>query len=424
MSEKYTLVICEKPDAARKVAEAVRDESISEKRLQGISVLTVENRDKTYVICSAVGHLYTVGDPANRRTVYPILDTEWFPSYRVNKDAFRTRNCIEAIQELSKNASDYINCCDFDIEGSVIGYNILRYACGVEGGASRAKFSTLTREEVREAVRKARPGADGRLAEAGRARHVMDFIYGINLSRALSEAFLSTKSGFTSFSVGRVQGPTLAMVVDREIDIQTFVPTPFWNVSANIEKDGKVLRAPYIKEKLDTLAESEEIREACKGKEGTISKMSKSKSGMDPPFPFNLGDLQREAHKVFGFSPSQTLAMAERLYLGALISYPRTSSQKLPASINCKKILQDLKRSPPYSGDVDSLLNGRIVPNQGPKTDPAHPSIYPTGELPKAQLESREGKLFDLIVRRFFAVFGDKAIRESIIAVITISDYD
>ena len=384
----------------------------------------MDNKDRKFVICSAVGHLYTVGDPSNRRSVYPILDTEWFPSYMVNKESFRTQNCIEVIQDLAKDASDYINCCDFDIEGSVIGYNILRYACGVTKNIPRAKFSTLTRAEVRQAVRSARPGADGRLAEAGRARHVMDFIYGINLSRALSEAYLSTKSGFTSFSVGRVQGPTLAMVVDREIDIQTFVPTPFWTISADIDKDGTVLQAAYIKEKVETLVESEKIRKSCQGKDGVISRVSKTKSGLEPPFPFNLGDLQREAHKVFGFSPSQTLVMAERLYLSALISYPRTSSQKLPVSIDCKKILHDLRASSQYSADVDSLLKGKLSPNQGPKSDPAHPSIYPTGELPKRQLEYREGKLFDLIVRRFFAVFGEKAIRESIIAVVTIAKYD
>lgn len=384
----------------------------------------MENKDGKYVICSAIGHLYTVGDPSNRRSIYPILDTEWFPSYMVSKEAFRTKNCIEVIQDLSKDASGYINCCDFDIEGSVIGYNVLRYACGITKDSPRAKFSTLTRAEVREAIHNARPGIDGRLAEAGRARHVMDFIYGINLSRALSEAYLSTKSGFTSFSMGRVQGPTLAMVVDREIGIQTFVPTPFWSISADIDKEGIILQAAYVKEKVETLVESEKIRKSCQGKDGNISRVSKIKSGLEPPFPFNLGDLQREAHKVFGFSPSQTLAMAERLYLSALISYPRTSSQKIPVSIDCKKILHDLKLFPQYSADVESLLKGNLIPKQGPKSDSAHPSIYPTGELPKTQLESREGKLFDLIVRRFFAIFGEKAIRESIIAVLTIANYD
>ncbi|MEM4297827.1 MAG: DNA topoisomerase, partial [Nitrososphaerota archaeon] len=139
-----------------------------------------------------------------------------------------------------------------------------------------------------------------------------------------------------------------------------------------------------------------------------------------PPTPFNIGDLQREAYRVFGFSPSQTLTMAERLYLDALISYPRTSSQKLPASIDYRKILAGLSQIQSYTEYAQELLSGRLIPHEGDKEDPAHPAIYPTGEAPKRALEAREAKLYDLIVKRFFAVFGDPALRERVSAIIAV----
>lgn len=419
----YTLVICEKPDAARRVAEALGETS-ERYRIGYSEVFLVEREGKRYAICSSLGHLYTIADLVKRRSIYPAYDVEWVPISRVGKSA-RIAERIRVISELSKKAGSFINACDFDVEGETIGYNILKYACGgKESVALRAKFSTLTAEELRDAVAKAEPWLGGNLAEAGRTRHIVDFMYGINLSRVLVESIVSATGGYRTMSIGRVQGPTLSYVIEREIAIRNFVPLPYWSVDAIIQKDGRKLTANYEKDKILQLKLAQKVIGDCTGKDGTVKEVKKSVFREPPLTPFNLGDLQREAYRCIGLTPSQTLSMAERLYLDALISYPRTSSQKLPPSINYKKILTGLTAMTGFRDHALSLLSGKLVPHEGPKDDPAHPAIYPTGELPKRSLQPKEFKLYALIVRRFFAVFAEDAVRERVAAIIDIAGHN
>ena len=131
--------------------------------------------------------------------------------------------------------------------------------------------------------------------------------------------------------------------------------------------------------------------------------------------PFDLGALQSEAYRIFKYTPMRTSSIAQHLYLSALISYPRTSSQKLPPSIGYKNILKKLGKSAAYSKHTAELLSKpTLKPNEGKKFDPAHPAIYPTGNLPEKPLDAAEQNIFDLVVKRFFAVFGDPAIRQGI----------
>ena len=423
LKEGYVLVICEKPDAAKRVAEAIDVDGLSTIDISGVTVHVARSKDKSYVVCSALGHLYTLADPSNRREAYPVFDVEWAPTYLVEKKEGVAKR-LQAIERLSEGASEFVNACDFDLEGETIGYNILRYACkGKEDRALRAKFSTLTYDELREAFRNLKPGIGRSLAEAGRARHLVDFIWGINLSRALSESFYSANQSYRTISIGRVQGPTLAYVVDREVEIRSFVPIPYWSIAAEMELNGTTVLAEYEKAKVSRLRDAELVKEECEGKKAMVSDVRRQTVKQLPPIPFNIGDLQREAYRVFGYSPSQTLAIAERLYLDALISYPRTSSQKLPPSIDYKKIMKGLGNIQEYSKYVKDLLSGRLVPREGDKEDPAHPAIYPTGEAPKRELETREARLYDLIVKRFFAVFGEDALRERISAVISVQGH-
>ena len=163
---------------------------------------------------------------------------------------------------------------------------------------------------------------------------------------------------------------------------------------------------------------------ACQDQEGRITKIEKRKVTLRAPIPFNLGDLQREAYRVFRFSPGYTLSVAEKLYLAALISYPRTSSQKLPSSVNYKKVISGLSKfGGTYTNLAATLLRrDHISPNEGSKTDPAHPAIYPTGEKPQSKVEAAEAKLFDLTIRRFLATFGDSAISQHTTVTILVKD--
>src|SRR3990170_2563370 len=168
----------------------------------------------------------------------------------------------------------------------------------------------------------------------------------------------------------------------------------------------------YSKEKIPTLAEAEKIVQDCQGKLVEVREIESKEVRQLPPYPFDLSSLQAEAYRHFGYTPARTLAVAERLYLEALISYPRTSSQKLPPDIGYDEILRGIKTQPDYTTLSGKLLGaGYLRPSQGPKEDPAHPAIYPTGESPKRPLLGPEAKLFDLIVRRFMATFAEPCLR-------------
>jgi DNA topoisomerase-1 len=408
----YTLVVCEKPDAARRIAKALG--GAKETRISGVPVFDVRFQDKSYKVCSAVGHLYGLVDRTKSRSVYPVFDLEWAPVEGKSR-------VINVISRLSREADGFVHACDYDQEGEVIGHSILQYACnGAYEKSKRAKFSTLTDDEIRESFAGLqKPGAG--LAAAGRSRHLLDFIYGVNLSRALAQSFKAGNRGYRNLSIGRVQGPTLAFAADREQEIRLFVPDPYWVMTADFEKDGQMIRARYEKPKVDTLAQARAITNTCTGKSGVVSSVDKKKIPLRPPTPFNTGDLQREAFRLFRVSPGYTLAIAEKLYLRALISYPRTSSQKLPPAINYRKILSGLARSSLYGPASVLLSRNKLAPHEGPMSDPAHPAIYPTGVCGK--LSGLEFKIYDLIVKRFLATFGDAAVAERTDVVIDINGH-
>jgi DNA topoisomerase-1 len=409
----YTLVVCEKPDAARRVSEALAEGTPQSSVVEGATVFRFRREGEDYVVCSAAGHVYAVSDPFDERAVYPIFDVEWYPSNLVEEESTGAARRIAAIRKLATGASKFVNACDFDVEGETIGFNVLRYACaGKEEGALRAKFSTLTKEDLVQAFKEAGPQAGQGLALAGRARHLIDFVWGVNLSRALSQSALGSGHRYRTVSMGRVQGPTLDFLVQREKEIRGFVPVPYWKVAGIFEKDGKRMEAAYSVEKVDVEAEALRVREECVGKEGVASKVAKRMVQVGPPVPFSIGDLQKEAYRTFGYTPRRTLQIAEGLYLGALISYPRTGSQRLPPSINYRGIMQGLGSLREYAGDVRELLGTELKPVQGPKEDQAHPAIHPTGERARRALDSSEAAVFDLVVRRFLAAFGPSARRE------------
>ena len=426
-NEPFVLVICEKPHAAQRIAQALGTKSFKRSiSSEGVPFFyAISNNNNHFMIFPSIGHLYGLVDITKNREIYPVFDLEWMPLLPNSRRLNRVEQIIKSISEVSKRATQFIHACDYDQEGEVIGYNILQYACKLKYDKSlRAKFSTLTDQEIRESFDNLLKPNRG-LAEAGRSRHILDFIYGVNLSRALSQSFKVANNGkrYHNLSIGRVQGPTLAFVVDKEIDIRKHIPDPYWGIIADFEKNGHIIQAFYEKDKIHTLLEANSIINACNGKDGLVNQIKVQKMLLHPPTPFNLGDLQKEAYRVFKFSPTYTLSIAERLYLNAMISYPRTSSQKLPLSIDYKKIIARLSKvNSNYVSLTAALLSkDRLLPNEGIKTDPAHPAIYPTGEKPKRQLDRMHCKIYDLIVRRFLATFGDPAINQHTTASIDIN---
>ncbi|MEM4633585.1 MAG: DNA topoisomerase I [Candidatus Anstonellaceae archaeon] len=398
-------VICEKPNAAEKIASAIGKGKAKAKKFGEAKYWVVNAEGEEVIVASAVGHLYSLKQISGK-WFYPVFDVEWAPIYEVEKNTGFQKPYLDAIKELSKGAEEYICACDFDTEGTLIGYNILRFACGKESG-SRMKFSTLTQEEL-EASWLNRGEFDFENALAGEARHMLDWFYGINLSRALM-ACLRMVGEKRIMSIGRVQGPALALLAKREKEIASFVSTPYWEVWCKC-------KGVKFEHEHGRFAKKEEAESALARsmKSGKVVKIER-KEHLQPPAPaFDLTSLQVEAHSALGIDPKTTLEIAQRLYESALISYPRTSSQKLPAKLDLKKIIKSLSSYPEYSSHAKRLLEaGRISPIQGKKDDPAHPAIHPTGQKADVELAGKEKQLYDLIVRRFLACFDEPAVRET-----------
>jgi DNA topoisomerase-1 len=416
ISGNYKLVICEKPAAARRLAGILGDENIRIINTPShvpIFDIACKNNEH-YVICSALGHLYNLVPLKKDRKIYPVFDLRWCPRRSANSKAWtRIDLILSEISEISKKATGYIHACDYDIEGELIGYNILQFACKNKYEKSkRAKFSTLTDSDIKNSFANLTE-PDIKLAKAGKTRHNLDFVFGINLSRALSNCFLNHRDHkrYSNITIGRVQGPTLFFVVKREIEINLHVPDPFWNVFADFSKAGNLIKASYSPKTIETLAKATSVVNECKERDGIVKDIRIRDRPIIAPPAFNLGDLQKDAYRTFRISPSMTLSAAESLYLAALISYPRTSSQRLPKSITYKDILSKLSRNySEYREYANSLIiKENLFPTQGAKDDPAHPAIYPTGEKSK-KLNALEIKIYDMIVKRFLAAFGPPAI--------------
>ncbi|MBU0958752.1 MAG: DNA topoisomerase I [Nanoarchaeota archaeon] len=389
----YELIITEKPQAAQKIAEALGNSS--KKVEKGVAYYRVNREGRELVVGCAVGHLFTLHQK-NPGSNIPIFDISWNPNYLVRKSDF-TKKYYDVLLALAKKAGSITVATDYDIEGEVIGLNVVRFIAG-QKDANRMKFSTLTNAELNKAYEEKTPNINWGHAIAGETRHYLDWFYGINLSRALMNAIKSTGK-FKIMSIGRVQGPALNLVVEKEKQIQVFKPTPYWQVFITVKND-HVLELKHTKD-LFNKKELDKFKD-LKGKIAQASTIKKQEI-LPPNPPFNLTTLQTEAYKFYGLVPSRTLQIAQSLYLAGLISYPRTSSQKLPASIAYKDILK--KVASKYNAQK---LIKRNTPVEGKKSDPAHPSIHPTGTF--QILSGDDERIYDLIAKRFLSLFCEDAI--------------
>lgn len=411
-----TLIVCEKPTAALKIASALAGGKPEKVEARGVPYYEFERDGRRMAVVPALGHLFTLKNLRPMRD-YPIYEIDWMPSYKVDPRARRTKVFHEVIRELSSDADDFIVATDFDIEGSLIGYNILKYLCGENSvrSARRMKFSTLTTEDLARAYEEIMPSLDFEQVNAGIARHVLDWYWGMNISKAMSAAVQAAEQHFAKLSAGRVQTPTLKILVDREKEVQSFRPEPFWVLGLVLTSGGEEFLAEHETQRFFNRADAERALAACKDKPARVTAVQARQYRRSPPVPFDLGLLQSEAYRCFGYTPMRTQQLAQALYQAALISYPRTGSQKLPPTINYAKIIRRLGEIPGQYGDFakELLTEGELRPNEGKKTDPAHPAIYPTGERPE-NLTGPQKKVYDLVARRFLSAFGKPALMESV----------
>ncbi|MGE5676393.1 MAG: DNA topoisomerase 3 [Mycobacterium leprae] len=399
------LIIAEKPSAAMAIAEA----------LGGFSRREGYMESDGYYLSWAIGHLVELLDPEEYDPKWKRWSLESLPIMPVAfglKVAPRTKSQFSVLMKLAKQASDLINACDAAREGELI----FRYICDagkIRLPARRLWVSALTREGIRRAFAGLRPEEEyDRLYQSALCRAQGDWLVGMNGTRAFT-----VKWG-ELYSIGRVQTPTLAMLVKREREIEAFVPEPFWQVSATFlaEPDRTYTGRWFDKtgDRLKSAAAAEAVVTRVKGQKGQVESVEQKPVAEKPPQLFDLTSLQREANRRFGLTAAATLKAAQSLYEAKLITYPRTDSRYLNRDL--VKVLPKVVESLGGTGQFRELAAGadlglvgynnfRVV-NDSKVTD--HHAIIPTREK-AGSLSAVEAKIYDLIARRFLAQFYPEA---------------
>ncbi len=432
-----TLIVAEKPSVAQDIVRALTPTSGKFEKMAE----HFENDD--YVVSSAVGHLVEIAAPE----AYDVKRGKWsfahlpvIPPHFDLRPIDKTKTRLNAVVKLArrKDVNALINACDAGREGELIFRLIEQYAGSEKAGVttalgkpvSRLWLQSMTPQAIRDGFTKLRSDKDMRpLADAARCRSEADWLVGINGTRAMT-AFNSRDGGFFLTTVGRVQTPTLAVVVVREEQIRKFVSRNYWEVHASFaaaagEYSGKWFDPAFKKDDTDperradrTWAEAKarEIADAVRGKAATVTEESKPTTQASPLL-FDLTSLQREANGRFGFSAKTTLQLAQSLYeRHKALTYPRTDSRALPEDYvpvakQTFEMLADsgMRHLAPHA--LVALNNNYIRPSKrifdNAKVSD-HFAIIPTLQAPSG-LSDAEQKLYDLVVRRFMAVFYPSA---------------
>ncbi len=396
------LIIAEKNIAANRIAQILAGkEKISNKKEGGVNQYQF-------------GDTYTIG---LRGHVVEVDFVEGYTNWRSEErpprsliDAGTLKRptepaIVKLVQRLAKKASRVTIATDFDTEGELIGkeaYELVR-AVNQKVPVDRAKFSAITKEEIDKAFSEP-AGIDFDLAAAGEARQVIDLLWGASLTRFISLA--AKRGGNNILSVGRVQSPTLAMIVDREREIESFVPEPYWEIGLQTEKDQEIFSARHEQGKFTDKALAEEAYRSTK-EPLTVTDVKEGSRIDRAPTPFDTTSFIVAAARI-GLSAANAMRIAEELYMNGYISYPRTDNTIYPPSLNLNAILDTLEKTR-FSSDVTWVKkNRRKSPTQGKKSSTDHPPIHPTGAATPEQLGDT-WKVYELVVRRFLATLSPDA---------------
>ncbi|MGE5589988.1 MAG: DNA topoisomerase [Bacillota bacterium] len=395
------LIIAEKPSAARAIAEA----------LGGFSRQNGYLESDRYLLSWALGHLVEQKSPEEYSPRWKRWALEALP---ILPEAFglkvvgKTRAQFEVLACLARTAPELINACDAGREGELI-FRYICQAAGVERPARRLWVSSLTREAIRQAFADLRPQEDyNRLYQSALCRSQGDWLVGMNATRAFTVRWGDL------LSVGRVQTPTLALVVRREREIEAFVPETYWEVVALFALDG---RRTYQGKWVGPDGQTRLSREAAEAVAARVQDRTAQVESAEektvterPPQLYDLTSLQREANRRYGLTAAATLKAAQSLYEDKLITYPRTDSRHLTRDLvrTLPGVLQAVGAQAAYQSLANGADAGRVHPGNRRVVDDSrvtdHHAILPTREMPR-DLGGPQAKVYDLVVRRFLAQF-------------------
>ncbi|MFP4143095.1 MAG: DNA topoisomerase I [Thermoplasmata archaeon] len=407
-----TLVICEKKSAAARISQLLSDGDQVQKSYYDYPYYEFKRGSEDFIAVPLRGHIVEYDYP-NKYNSWNKVDEEdliWVePEKKIT-----AKRIVNLLQKTGKNADKIVVATDYDREGELIGLEAVRLIKKELGGipVKRARFSSISKSELEEAFSDL-TDVDVNLAEAAATRQVVDLAWGAVLTRFLSKA--SNQYGKDYLSVGRVQSPTLAIVVDRDLEIEAFDPEPYWKISAVLEKNIE-FEADHEEDRIWEKERADMVYGKAKraDKASTISFDENTKKDW-PPSPFNTTKFLSDANKL-NMSPSQAMSTAEDLYTAGWISYPRTENTVYPDSLHLESHLKKLISSE-LSEEVEEILSqDKIWPTKGNKKSTDHPPIYPIKPATKNDLSGNRWKVYELILRRFLATlapYGIKRLRKA-----------
>ena len=405
------LIVTEKDNAARRIAEILSEGGHGVERTNGVNIY----RWGDTRCIGLSGHVVGVDFPpeySDWRNVQPVELSEASVVKTPTKE-----NIVAALKSLACDADEAVIATDYDREGELIGkeaYELIEEETDVP--IKRVRFSSITEREVRDAF--ANPDdLDFDLAAAGEARQIIDLMWGAALTRFLS--LTAGQLGNDFISVGRVQSPTLKLIVDREREIQAFDPDDYWVIYGDLAKDDEAFEAQYFYEGEDGTENErvwneadaddayEDLREATSASVESVRRRTRTD---DPPAPFNTTQFIRAAGSL-GYSAQRAMSIAEELYTAGWITYPRTDNTVYPEDLDPEELLETFADTGAFGEDAASLLEqDDIEPTEGDEETTDHPPIHPTGEIPGRQdLGEDEWEVYELVVRRFLATCAEPA---------------
>jgi DNA topoisomerase I len=417
------LVVSEKNIAARRIAEILAVGKPETDKVYNTPVYRFRRDGEDWVSIGLKGHIMKVDFPEEFEGVdlkkWKLDSLPTLVAAPVLKEGAE-KGIIRSIENLAKKAEHVVIATDYDREGELIGADARDVVRRVNSDVpvSRVRFSAITKDEIERAFAEQGELSE-ELADAGATRQDIDLVWGAVLTRYLTLASnaASKRAWGDMLSAGRVQTPTLKLIVDRERERDAFVPEDYWTVRARFapeDEAGSEFGASHATERFSDVAEAERVMAAIEGATaGMVAEITKNRRTVKPPTPFNTTALQAAA-AAEGLSPSRTMRIAESLYMSGLVSYPRVDNTVYPPSLELHTILRELDKVPAYHQYASALLKkGALTPTRGAKETTDHPPIHPTGAADPEKLKPEEFKLYNLISRRFMATLSDAAVLES-----------
>jgi DNA topoisomerase-1 len=417
------LIVSEKNIAAKRIAEILAVGKSSSDKVYTTPVYTFRRDGDEWVSIGLKGHIMAVDFPesVNADGVEVDLKKWSLSSLPTLVDAPiqklpAEKGIIQSLKSLAKKADDVIIATDFDREGELIGADARDIVRSVNKTVpvSRVRFSAITKDEIERAF--SEPGEISEcLAQAGESRQDIDLVWGATLTRYLTLAHQTkTRKPFGDvLSAGRVQTPTLKLIVDREAERDRFVSEDYWVVKGSFSSAGDEFSAGHAADRFASEEAAAAALAAVQGAaSGTVTEVKQTRRRVDPPAPFNTTSLMAAAANE-GLSPARTMQVAESLYMSGYMSYPRVDNTVYPPSLDLKGILATLAQVPAYHEHAKRISSGKLVPTRGPKEATDHPPIHPTGAADPDKLDGQAWKLYNLVARRFLATLSGPAFIEA-----------